>query len=193
LQRYKEKFILQENSKDNFRSEIERLYPILIDRCRGLLVKRGKNREDAQDIVHDIVVSCLADHRLDTIIDCFNRGSLEFYLSRAVWIQVNCKKSQPIFIDYDAMTDAVISEHDYHDRMNALNIMMTRENLHLIMRHLSDYDRELILLWMTPGFNYSDAQEITGVKMNTLANDLKQAIKRLKRYVEYSNSTASDI
>jgi DNA-directed RNA polymerase specialized sigma24 family protein len=193
LQRYKEKFILQENSKDNFQAEIERLYPILIDRCRGLIFKKGGNKSDAEDIVHDIIVSCLAEHRIETITDVFNRGSLEFYLSRAVWLQVNCKRVTRIFIDYDAMTDAVISEHDYHDRMNALNIIMTRENLHLIMRHLSDYDRELILLWMTPGFNYSDAQEITGIKMNMLANDLKNAIKRLKKYVEHSNSTSSDI
>lgn len=184
---------MQEKSKENLNGEIERLYPILIDRCRALLFQSGRQKSEAEDIVHDIIMDCIEEHRIHTTIDVLERGSLPYYLSRAVWLQAKCAKKTKVFIEYDVMTDAVISEYDYNDRMNALNIMMTRENLHLIMRHLTDYDRELILLWMTPGFRYKDASEMTGIEIHTLCKDLKNAIKRLRKYVEHCNRTASDL
>ena len=180
--------------QDIFLAEIKRLHPILVKRARGLLKRANKPTHLAEDVIQDVMADCLKPNRIETTTDVFNRGKLEYYLGRCVWLQVCVGiAKKPSHIELTDYIAGVVQQETSQGDMSNLIDRATAENLDLAIRALDQYEAELIRLWSMDEFSPARCSKAIGISDNQLKQQIHHAIKKLKNYVQHSNRSSGSI
>lgn len=161
--------------------EITKNYNTWLSHARGLT----KNRQDAEELLHKALMKVMESGKA-RLIACEQerKGSLEYYVNRTIWNthiseQTRLKKK----ISIDEIGELQNAETEYN---------LAGEHFDILLGWLSDYERELLKMYIIPGFRIKHAAEIMGINEQTLSRHIKQAAAKLYKYVEDSKRYTTD-
>lgn len=156
-----------------------------LDRMYRLAYRLTGHREDAQDLVQDVLLKLYPQN--DRLADVENVAA---WLARVLYRQFIDNKRR-----YAARNLRIISHHEYsadpdqapalQDSTEALvDSELNISRLQKALESLSEDHRLIIILHDVEGYSLPEVAEITGIRMGTLKSRRQRARERLQELLE---------
>ena len=160
--------------------KIKKYYAEWLMHCQGLT----KNKHDAEDLLHKILIGVLESGKGRQLACECERDELKVYVNRAIWLDFYKTKSRSVIkINIDDIAELSSENTEYN---------VPGEHYDVLLKWLNEYDRELLKMYTTKGFTMQEASVVLGISRQKLSRDIKDASKKLYKYVQDSRSTDTD-
>lgn len=176
---------MQQNTENNFESELNRLYPSLLSRAKRMLGSSVEGAELLQQTMLEIMSQTNAIAKLEKVT---SDGKLDIYLRLALMNRAkpNSKysKNRIKIVEYKETVPDIFE--NIHSKMSN---RIANEQIDLIISRLPEFDAELLRLWALPGFSYDEVSKFTGVPKEKLVQINHKSLNKIRKYVHRTTSS----
>lgn len=140
-----------------------------------------RSKVEGEELLHKVLESVMTSGNA-RIIACEHerKGTLKYYVDRAIWLTFQTqrvRKKQHINID---------EVREIRD--DGINFDLAGEHFDVLINWLSEYERELLKMYITEGFQMKSAAQEMGICRKRLSNEIKKAAKKLFKYAKDSET-----
>lgn len=151
---------------------------------RAFAISLARNSATADDLVQDTVVKAWAN------IEKFNPGSNMrawlFTILRNTYYSFNRKRKSEVEDADGVLTGALAQKPDHDGRLHM-------QDFNAAFEHLSDEQREALVLVGAGGFSYDEAAEMCGVKTGTIKSRVNRARARLTELMDLEGENKMEL
>ena len=168
-------FYLSLIENETEKRQFEDVYFAYKNQMYFLALKLLNNKQDAEDIVHDVFYSIAASH-MDIITDAVYEKDIRNYLLKSVKnASVSLIRKRKIRSDYENMKRKEKIELSDNEFLNRLCNKMEAESLMKAMADMDEKYREVLYYRFVLGLSTSETAKILGRPANTVKIQISRA------------------
>jgi len=166
---------LVSRAKSGDREAFAELYGLYKDRLYRYAFYRLQSETDAEDAVQDCVVSAYTQ-----IGKLKKPQAFPSWIFRILYFTCNAQIKRQAQLRQNSNID------DFSDRLfdNSAETAVLKTELQNALNHLSDDEKEIVLLSAVAGFNSKEIAKTVGITAGSVRSKLSRSLKKMREFLE---------